>query len=191
MDSTHFTMLLTVDLDHSAHVQKIPITVSPSRAAPCKSNISQAILAAQHVPTQERSLLLARPQMLRHCLLGNKSNVLPLKKERRQSMGKITAFMSMSLDGFIAGPKDDDKPDRELETLDRLSDWMFRGKTDSEAVEFQERLFKPIGAVVMGRRILAREKKANQLGTIRSKIHALVLEPILLRLASRISNQYF
>jgi dihydrofolate reductase len=30
---------------------------------------------------------------------------------------------------------------------------MFRGKTDNEAVEFQERLFKPIGAVVMGRRI--------------------------------------
>ena len=68
-------------------------------------------------------------------------------------MEKITAFMSMSLDGFIAGPKDDNKPDRELEALDRLSDWMFRGKTDSEAVEFQERLFKPIGAVVMGRRI--------------------------------------
>jgi dihydrofolate reductase len=68
-------------------------------------------------------------------------------------MGKITAFMSMSLDGFIAGPKDNNKPDRELETLDRLSDWMFRGKTDSEAVEFQERLLKPVGAVVMGRRI--------------------------------------
>jgi dihydrofolate reductase len=75
------------------------------------------------------------------------------KNKRRHSMGKITVFMSMSLDGFIAGPKDDNKPDRELEALDRLSDWMFRGKTDSEAVEFQERLFKPIGAIVMGRRI--------------------------------------
>ena len=68
-------------------------------------------------------------------------------------MQKITAFMSMSLDGFIAGPKDDNKPDRELEAPDRLTDWMFRGKTESEAVEFQERLFKPIGAVVMSRRI--------------------------------------
>lgn len=68
-------------------------------------------------------------------------------------MGQITAFVSMSLDGFIAGPKDDNNPDRELEALDRLSDWMFRGKTGGEAVEFQERLFKPIGAVVMGRRI--------------------------------------
>ena len=68
-------------------------------------------------------------------------------------MGIVILDMSMSLDGFIAGPKDDDKPDRELEALDRLSNWMFRGKTDSEAVEFQERLFKPIGAVVMGRRI--------------------------------------
>jgi dihydrofolate reductase len=68
-------------------------------------------------------------------------------------MGKITAFLSMSLDGFIAGPKDDNRPDRELEALDKLSDWMFRGKTGSEAVEFQEQLFKSIGAVVMGRRI--------------------------------------
>jgi dihydrofolate reductase len=68
-------------------------------------------------------------------------------------MGKITTFMSMSLDGFIAGPKDDNKSDRELEALDKLSDWMFRGKTGSEAVEFQEQLFKSIGAIVMGRRI--------------------------------------
>ena len=68
-------------------------------------------------------------------------------------MGKITAFFSMSLDCFIAGPKDDNRPDHELEALDKLSDWMFRGKTGSEAVEFQEQLFKSIGAVVMGRRI--------------------------------------
>ena len=43
-------------------------------------------------------------------------------------MGTVILDMSMSLDGFIAGPKDDDKPDRELEALESLHDWMFSGK---------------------------------------------------------------
>ena len=67
-------------------------------------------------------------------------------------MGKVAAFMSMSVDGFITGPNvsannpmgDDGE---------KLHDWMFSGKTESEAVEFQERLFKTTGAVVMGRRM--------------------------------------
>ena len=67
-------------------------------------------------------------------------------------MGKITANLSMSLDGFITGPNvsinnpmgDDGE---------RLHDWMFSGKTESEAVEFQELVFKTIGALVMGRRM--------------------------------------
>ena len=40
-------------------------------------------------------------------------------------MGKVILDLSMSLDGFIAGPKDDDNPDRELGGLDVLHDWMF------------------------------------------------------------------
>jgi len=67
-------------------------------------------------------------------------------------MGKVFLDMSMSLDGFIAGPKDDDKPDRELAALDILSDWMFRGKTEREAEEWQEAYFTTIGAIIMGRR---------------------------------------
>jgi hypothetical protein len=44
--------------------------------------------------------------------------------------------ISMSLDGFITGPKDDEKPDRELGALDILHDWMFRDKTEPEAEEW-------------------------------------------------------
>jgi dihydrofolate reductase len=67
-------------------------------------------------------------------------------------MGKVFLDMSMSLDGFIAGPKDDNKPDRELEALEILHDWMFRGKTEREVEEWQEANFAPVGAIIIGRR---------------------------------------
>ena len=66
-------------------------------------------------------------------------------------MGTLISDMSMSLDGFIAGPKDDDKPNRELEALDRLHDWMFPPKGNFQ--EIKRERFKNIGAVVMGRRM--------------------------------------
>ena len=66
-------------------------------------------------------------------------------------MGTVILDMSMSLDGFIAGPKNDDKPDRELEALDRLHDWMFPPKGNFQ--EIKRERFKNIGAVVMGRRM--------------------------------------
>jgi dihydrofolate reductase len=66
-------------------------------------------------------------------------------------MGTVILDMSMSLDGFIAGPKDDDKPDRELEALDRLHDWMFPPKGNFQEIEGER--FKNVGAVVMGRRM--------------------------------------
>ena len=66
-------------------------------------------------------------------------------------MGKVFLDMSMSLDGFIAGPKADDKPDRELEALDRLHAWMFPPQGDFQEIE-RER-FGNVGAVVMGRRM--------------------------------------
>ena len=64
-------------------------------------------------------------------------------------MGTVTLDMTMSLDGFIAGPKDDDQPERELAALDRLHDWMFPPKGNFQEIE-RER-FKNVGAVVMGR----------------------------------------
>jgi dihydrofolate reductase len=67
------------------------------------------------------------------------------------NMGTVIFDMSMSLDGFIAGPKDDDKPDRELEALDRLHDWMFPPKGNFQEIERGR--FRSFGAVVMGRRM--------------------------------------
>lgn len=66
-------------------------------------------------------------------------------------MGVVIADMSMSLDGFIAGPKDDDKPERELKALETLHAWMFAPHGDFEQIA-QER-FETVGAVVLGRRM--------------------------------------
>lgn len=66
-------------------------------------------------------------------------------------MAAVIFDISMSLDGFIAGPKEDNNSDRELEALDRLHGWMFPPKGNFEEIE-RER-FKHVGAVVMGRRM--------------------------------------
>jgi dihydrofolate reductase len=66
-------------------------------------------------------------------------------------MGKVIFDMSMSLDGFIAGPKDDSNPDRELGALDILHDWMFPPKGNFQEIAGER--FKNVGAVVMGRRM--------------------------------------
>lgn len=68
-------------------------------------------------------------------------------------MGAVILAMSMSLDGFIAGPKDDTHPDRELAALDILHDWMFRGKTGHEAEEWESAYLRHAGAFIMGRRV--------------------------------------
>lgn len=66
-------------------------------------------------------------------------------------MGSVVSDMSLSLDGFIAGPKNDDQPERELAALDRLHDWMFPPKGNFQEIEGER--FKDVGAVVMGRRM--------------------------------------
>lgn len=70
-------------------------------------------------------------------------------------MGKATVDMSMSLDGFIAGPND---------SVERLHQWVYDlaswrerhglegGKTDTDA-EVLDESFKSTGAVVVGRRM--------------------------------------
>ena len=71
--------------------------------------------------------------------------------ERRKNMGTVIFDMSMSLDGFIAGPKDDANPDREFGALEILHDWMFPPKGNFEEIAGER--FKNVGAVVMGRRM--------------------------------------
>ena len=69
-------------------------------------------------------------------------------------MGKIILDLSMSLDGFIAGPKDDDQTDRELAGLDVLHDWRFGRQSSTEAEAYEVEKFKSMGAGIVGRRML-------------------------------------
>ena len=63
------------------------------------------------------------------------------------------ANLSMSLDGFIAGPNvrvGNGMGDRG----DDLHDWIFAGKSEAEATAFLEEQFTSVGAVLMGRTML-------------------------------------
>jgi len=70
------------------------------------------------------------------------------------NVGTVILDLSMSLDGFIAGPKDDKNPDRELGALDILHDWRFAGKSSIETEAYEVEKFKPMGAGIVGRRML-------------------------------------
>lgn len=70
------------------------------------------------------------------------------------NVGTVILDLSMSLDGFIAGPKDDKNPDRELGALDILHDWRFAGKSSTETEAYEVEKFKPMGAGIVGRRML-------------------------------------
>lgn len=60
-------------------------------------------------------------------------------------MGKVISDVSMSLDGFIAGPNDE---------LDQVHAWMFpaTGQMDERDAEVSTQFVRAAGAVVMGRR---------------------------------------
>jgi dihydrofolate reductase len=68
-------------------------------------------------------------------------------------MGLTYADLSISLDGYIAGPNvsvDNGMGDGG----ERLHDWMFAGRTDREAEAFEEDHFASTGALLMGRTML-------------------------------------
>ena len=69
-------------------------------------------------------------------------------------MGQVILDLAMSLDGFIAGPKDADQPDRELAGLDILHDWRFGSQSSTESEAYEVEKFKPLGAGIVGRRML-------------------------------------
>src|SRR4026208_17769 len=68
-------------------------------------------------------------------------------------MGRTFANMSMSLDGFIAGPNGEVGKGRG-DAGDRLHAWMFVGKADEGIGAFLGAQFASVGAVVMGRTML-------------------------------------
>lgn len=85
-------------------------------------------------------------------------------------MGIVVLDMSMSLDGFIAGPNDDIEHGLGLRDAERLHDWLFNGDTklggrsasvlpgresfrmSPESAEVMDESFGTTGAMVMGRR---------------------------------------
>jgi dihydrofolate reductase len=63
------------------------------------------------------------------------------------------ANLSMSLDGFVAGPNV--RVGNGMgDGGDRLHEWIFAGKSDAEVASFFERELGPVGAFVMGRTML-------------------------------------
>jgi dihydrofolate reductase len=68
-------------------------------------------------------------------------------------MRTIYADMSMSLDGFIAGPNVS-VTNGMGDGGDRLHDWMFAGKSGAEAEAFEEERLASTGAFLMGRTML-------------------------------------
>jgi dihydrofolate reductase len=65
-------------------------------------------------------------------------------------MGKVLLEMTMSLDGYTAGPDISDKAPLGRDG-ERLHDWMFDGKSADEVERFQNDELASVGALVMGR----------------------------------------
>jgi dihydrofolate reductase len=59
--------------------------------------------------------------------------------------------MSMSLDGFVAGPNVSTEQPMGEGAGASVHDWMFSGKSDAEADRFERDHFADTGAVIMGR----------------------------------------
>jgi dihydrofolate reductase len=67
-------------------------------------------------------------------------------------MSKVLLELSISLDGFVAGP--DIGPAAPLgRGGERLHEWMFAGKSAAESDRFETDHFSRIGAVILGRRM--------------------------------------
>jgi dihydrofolate reductase len=82
---------------------------------------------------------------------GVSRGTVPGDAIRRAAMGKVVSEISMSLDGFIAGPNvrvgngmGDDG--------DRLHDWKFDAKTENDDAIVEE-LYASTGAVLIGKRM--------------------------------------
>jgi dihydrofolate reductase len=67
-------------------------------------------------------------------------------------MSKVIFEMTISLDGYVTGP--DVRPEEPMgDGGERLHEWMFAGKSATEAETFLTAHFSEIGAVILGRRM--------------------------------------
>ena len=68
-------------------------------------------------------------------------------------MGKVLMEITMSLDGYVAGP--DVSPNEPMgRGGEALHEWMFAGKSAADIEALQTNLFGGVGAVIMGRRMV-------------------------------------
>jgi dihydrofolate reductase len=67
-------------------------------------------------------------------------------------MGRVLMEITMSLDGYTAGPDDSDEFPLGRGG-ERLHDWMFEGKSSDEVHRRETDLFSTVGAVIVGRRM--------------------------------------
>src|SRR5215211_5746669 len=68
-------------------------------------------------------------------------------------MGKVLMEITMSLDGYVAGP--DVSPNEPMgRGGEDLHEWMFAGKSAADIEAFQTTLFSGVGAVIIGRRMV-------------------------------------
>lgn len=67
-------------------------------------------------------------------------------------MGKVLLEMSMSLDGYVAGP--DVSPEEPMgRGGELLHEWMFAGRSAAESRSFAADHFSSVGALIVGRRM--------------------------------------
>jgi dihydrofolate reductase len=67
-------------------------------------------------------------------------------------VGKVLLEMSMSLDGYVAGP--DVTPEAPMgRDGELLHEWMFKGRSAAESQSFETDHFSRIGALIIGRRM--------------------------------------
>ncbi len=67
-------------------------------------------------------------------------------------MGRVLLEITMSLDGYIAGPEVSDELPLGRDG-ERLHDWMFAGRSGDEIEREQAEHFSTVGAVIAGRRM--------------------------------------
>ena len=69
-------------------------------------------------------------------------------------MPKVLLEMSISMDGYVAGP--DVSPESPMgRGGERLHDWIFAGRSPAESEAFETDHFRDIGALILGRRMAA------------------------------------